>query len=123
MSYSAIKDKIENGDYASKLVYPERLTKPKMPTFNVTPEVARKFADDLEAYNGSIDAVNAAKEAYRVDTNRLEREVLRADLAASYGLVDHPKEKMVWDKAWEHGHSNGLSDVLYWYDEFADMVK
>ncbi len=123
MSYHEINEKIINGDYKSKLELPARVKKPTMSTSNVTPEAARKFADDLEAYNSSIDAVNTAKSAYHADVNRLENVVFRADLADAYGLKDHPKEKMVWEKAWEHGHGNGLSEVLYWYDEFADVAK
>lgn len=50
------------------------------------------------------------------------RNACRTMLAELYGLVDNPKEKKVWDMAWDRGHSNGYSEVAIQYDELADLV-
>lgn len=120
--YSTVSEKIALGEYNSKLTHPERLKRPTMPSLGVTPEIARKFADDLEKFEKNEAEIKKAREAYRRDVNRLEHEVFRADLEAEYGTADHPKAQKLWDKAWEHGHSGGLNNVLYWYDEFYELI-
>jgi hypothetical protein len=62
------------------------------------------------------------KTLYREDERRLERE-FHTDLAAAYGMTNHPKEKTVYDLAWREGHDGGLRDVTRWYEELTDLVK
>ena len=64
------------------------------------------------------------------DQRRLHREedtrlnaLLRTDLEEEHGLVGHPKADRAWDLAWEHGHSSGYSDIIYYYEDFAELVK
>lgn len=122
MGYGIVSDNITNGKYKVTLEYPERLEKPRMPSFNVTPAMAREYADKLEEYEKNKVAIDEAKRAYNAEVHRLEQVVFREDLEAEYGTKDHKLAQKLWDKAWEHGHSDGLNNVLYWYDEFAEFI-
>lgn len=55
-------------------------------------------------------------EAYRAEENRLH-DLFYADFCAELGIVGHPKADALFEKAWEHGHSSGYSEVMqYGYD-------
>lgn len=54
------------------------------------------------------------------NTRRLAQ--FQADLAEVCGLVGHPKEGAVYEMAWNDAHSDGLANVLYRYQELADLV-
>lgn len=122
MDYATINEKISLGEYKSKLEYPAKVNKPQMPGFNQTAAVAREYADKLEAWENNAEEIKRLQAAFRADQNHLEQVVFKADLEAAYDLTDHPRKEKVWAKAWEHGHGNGLSEVLYWYDEFAEVL-
>jgi len=44
---------------------------------------------------------------------------------AEYCGVDpyHPKISTLWSIAWDRGHSGGLSDVVYYFEEMAELIK
>lgn len=115
--------KIMNGDYISKIEVPARLKKPDMP-FSPTPESARKFADDLEAYENSKGEINRIRQDRANDETRLYNQFV-ADLEAEYGLVGHPKAKQVLKLAREYA-SNGdgsLQEIWSYYEDLASLVK
>jgi hypothetical protein len=35
----------------------------------------------------------------------------------------HPKWGVLWNLAWEHGHSAGITEVVYYFEEFAELIK
>lgn len=63
------------------------------------------------------------REKYRIAEGECN-ERLRMSLAEDHGLAAHPKEPLLWGLAWDHGHSSGYySDVVYWYETLAELVK
>ena len=62
------------------------------------------------------------RRAYRAQEAEL-KQLFRVNLAQLHGLQGHPKEPLLFDIAWDHGHSAGYVEVLQYYDQFADLVK
>ena len=58
----------------------------------------------------------------REDERRL-RELFRNDLRTEYGLMNHPKEDLLFEIAWDHGHSAGYPEVARHYEDFARLLK
>lgn len=48
---------------------------------------------------------------------------LRARLERDNGVVGNPKADLLWSKAWELGHANGLSEVECYYDDLVELIK
>lgn len=100
-----IKERIESGEFNNKLPYPKR--------------DSRTCGVDSPAQRALYES---AVEAYRREERRLVA-LFREELAREHALLFHSKEELVWQKAWDHGHANGLSEVAYWYEEFAELVE
>lgn len=62
------------------------------------------------------------RKEYYAENFMLMRQ-FQSDLAAENGLTDHPKADLLFAKAWEHGHSSGLMDVVHWYEDLADLLS
>lgn len=73
------------------------------------------------AYKSKLD-YNANRLLYSKDEGRL-CEVFRLDLLEENGVSYHPKADKVWQLAWAHGHSAGLYEVLYYFEEFVELIK
>lgn len=76
------------------------------------PDVIADYTKAMNAYKISMAEHNAA-EAQKV-------EDLRRQCEADFGMTGHPKADLLWSKAWENGHSNGLQEV---YSSYADLVE
>ena len=48
---------------------------------------------------------------------------LRASLEEEHDMARHPKAGLLWNLAWEHGHGNGYSEVLSYYEDFVELLK
>lgn len=115
-----VRSKIEAGFYNSKLPYPSR---PKGPN-RVSERTAngyRRLADEVEAYEAALDEYRAAAALHRNDDARLV-EQFRADLIEELGLTEHPKANLLYAKAWEMGHSCGLSEVVNYAEDLVELV-
>jgi hypothetical protein len=62
-----------------------------------------------------------ARDAYNADVNQKMAQ-FKADLEAEYGMVGHPKADKLYAKAWDMGHSSGLNEVMYYYDDLSELV-
>lgn len=60
--------------------------------------------------------------AYRVDEARLIVEFTN-DIFEDYGVTNHPGRHVMFGKAWENGHSAGLSEVYNCFGDVLDFVK
>ena len=85
---------------------------------NVMEKIASEFYHTPLTPGGGPDALKR----YREDINRRD-EIFKADLLAEHGLTDHPKAQAIYRLAWEHGHAGGLSEVVNYFIEFAELVK
>lgn len=52
-----------------------------------------------------------------------ERLAHKASLAEKYKLVGHPKLDMIYAKSWELGHTQGLTEVEFYFSEFAEVLR
>lgn len=79
------------------------------------PGVIADYAKEMNAYKISLEQHNAA-EAKKV-------EDLRRQCETKFGMVGHPKAELLWSKAWEQGHSNGLQEVYNAYGDLVDLAR
>ena len=117
--------KLNRGYYGGVRSYPKRVPEPKI--FNQ--RIADLSDSDLDRlpsivadYRAEVAKYQADVAAYHAEERRLEAE-FRKDIAVHYGMVGHPKEVKIFNKAWEDGHSAGLQDVNIIYAELVDLVK
>lgn len=52
-----------------------------------------------------------------------EKKDHKLKLAQEHGLVDHPKLDLLYEKAWQHGHANGWSEVAFWFENLSELVR
>lgn len=48
---------------------------------------------------------------------------LREALERVHGMENHPKREVVWDRAYERGHSDGCARIAREYAEQAELLK
>lgn len=118
----SVYNKIIDGVYNNKLIYPTRPSRPEL--FDVkatamTAEQAAAFPEAHREYNAQLEQYDRDCKHYRENGGKL-MDQFRSDLEAEYEMTDHPKASLLWEKAWERGHSGGFSDV---YSAYADMVE
>lgn len=108
-------------DYYSgaDLKYPSKPTKPTLGR-NPTAVDARAFADALEEYERAIESYKEDKSYYKHCVNARMRE-FHEKLMKDYGLCQQEFD-IIWNKAWEDGHSYGLSEVYSHFNSLFDFV-
>ena len=95
MTNKCIYEKIAQNYYCTKLEYPRPTSHPN--------------------YKELI-------KVYRADCARLEAE-FKKDLLEEVGLLDHSKGEMVYNLAYQYGHDAGLSEIMNYADDLAELVK
>jgi hypothetical protein len=88
------RENLKAGKYKTKLAYPDR---------NVY----------------SKEEFRALRTAWQRDNQRLEHDVLKADLFEEW-KVSGPKAEKLWERSWDRGHADGLHQVIW---EFEDLVE
>lgn len=109
-----VRDNIDAGKYENKV--PFSIDRIPVDEETMTVKQAREHE---EAERGR----DKAQRRLWSDAQRAMTEQFRADLEQEHGLSGHPKADRLWSLAWEHGHSNGFSEVVLHYEEFAELVK
>lgn len=61
-------------------------------------------------------------EALIDDANRAEKK-FKNDLFEELEIQDNPKRELLYQKAYELGHSYGCSEVFYYAKELAELIK
>jgi hypothetical protein len=103
--------------------FPVRPTHPKMPNSRtITPEQVRKYADALEAHQAAMKVYHQKIDEYQ-RKQMVKEQQFKMDALKECGLENHPKREKAYAFAWEHGHSGGLSNVLSWLTEVAELLK
>jgi hypothetical protein len=119
-------------DYKEKLPFPNKADftivhgyKAGVVVFSIP---LKDITDELKA-SASItenvtdkEAYEAARAAFRAETAALN-EKFRDDLYDEYGVTGHPKAAMVFDKAWERGHSEGLENVANHFSDLVELIQ
>jgi hypothetical protein len=108
-------------DYYSgrDLTYPVR---PKRPTLapKHTSQDARDYADAMEHYEAALVNYHAEISDYNAKTQAREQE-LKDTLGCDYDINDK-QFNLLWNFAWEAGHSEGLQRVVAVFNEYYDLV-
>jgi len=71
-----------------------------------------------------MEAKQAKREALLLQRQQEAKETadFKLKLEKKYGTSDNPKRFILWDKAWDHGHSSGLGEVELYYSDFLELV-
>lgn len=56
------------------------------------------------------------------DLNRKE-EALKVELSEKHGVPRDAKFEKAWNVAWGLGHSSGLHEVRYYFEELVELIK
>lgn len=95
---SDIHDKVRNGEYKNKEVYPDSKLKKSNP-----------------------DVYKELQRQYHLEEKRLYDQ-FRMDLEADYGMSNHPIKDAIFSQAWAHGHSSGYYEVSSVYGDLYENI-
>ena len=109
-------------DYYSgtDLHYPIKPIKPSLGR-NPNSFEARAYADALEDYERLLEGYQEDKSYYNVQLNLRVAE-LKNYLIDDYGITQ-AQMNVLWSRAWDDGHSAGLSEVVSYFDKFYSMAS
>lgn len=102
------------------LTYPARPKRPPTPTITTADEL-HKLADQYEVYEKELQVFNEKVKEYSVETGKLLTE-FQEKLKEDYGLCDS-EFAVLWDEAYEKGHSGGIQEVYHAFDNLYYFVK
>ena len=88
--------------------------------FSGTIEQHKYHANEVKIKYDNI-ASQAHKE-YNEERAALDAQ-FRSDLEDWFGVTGHPKADLLFNKAWERGHSGGYIDVYNNYSDLVDLIK
>jgi len=71
-------------------------------------------------YNNSIELAEARKK-YREHINEQNMR-FKKYLFTINNIVDNPKAELLWQKAWDYGHANGLYDVENNFNKLINLI-
>lgn len=103
--------------------YPVKPWKPKIPSAQDGPEAFREYATKLEKW----ESLSAECELKRKGFNKLRVERMqefKEELFSLYAYAGTSRETfdVIYQKAWEDGHSDGLYSVSHRVDELCGFV-
>lgn len=103
--------------------YPVRPGKPKIPAIKDGPEAFREYATKLEEW----ESLSAEYESKRKDIQKLRVERMqefKEELFSLYAYAGTSRETfdVIYQKAWEDGHSCGLYSVANCVNELCGFV-
>jgi hypothetical protein len=122
------RERLENGDFENKEPYPteEHMKKVHADLYEEQDKI-RVEKDRLESLaeqnrEAILTAERLQEQAYRDEQFRITA-AFRKSLEEEHGTVGHPKADLLWEKAWEDGHSGGYGEVLNYYIDLVELVK
>ena len=113
----SVYDKIRAGLYNRKLPYnPPETELIKIDPENMTGKQVReaKEANDRKKVEYRL--------AYSKNSGELASQ-FRKDLEEDCGTTGHPKADMLFNKAYDRGHSGGFEEVTNAYYDMVDLIK
>ena len=102
------------------LIYPDKPTKP---TLGHNPDAieARAWADAMEEYEREMKGYAEARDEYTRSINGRLFE-LKTRLRDDYDITESQMH-LLWARAWEDGHSEGLHRVVGIFDELYEIAS
>ncbi len=109
-------------DYFSgkDLHYPNKPRKPILMS-NATAKQVREYADQLESYEVDLETYKEDRDYYCDAINRRLKE-LEKKLQEDYD-ISKAQFSILWGRAREDGHSEGLRRVVEIFDELYDIAS
>ena len=101
------------------LIYPASPKKPLL-VKDATAAQVREYADQLEVYEAEMVKYRGHREWYNTETNRRLQE-LRDRVRDDYDITQAQFD-LLWNRAWEDGHSSGLHEVLSHFDDLYELA-
>jgi hypothetical protein len=121
-----IEEKLKTGYYLD--------FKCQFPIYGV---LEKKYLESIRDYVGTreqlINKENemkllAKEEYYKLlkkyhDAESIKNEEFHKDLMEEFGTKNNQKEALLFSKAWQCGHSDGLCSVYDWYSDLVELIK
>ena len=101
--------------------YPNYPHKPHLKDKNC-PDKLREYAVELEKYKLAEAEFKKQKAIWHKKDGELQQQ-FKMDAFIELGIVDNPKANLLYSKAWEHGHANGLSEVWYYLQDLVELIS
>jgi hypothetical protein len=130
MNDMSVRDKIENGFYKNKVKFP---SKQDFTTYNAYKcgECLLNVSKESLEYNKDqgylietffdVDSYKKIVDKYREEENKIYCQ-FKKDLLEELGIADHPKAELLFNMAWDRGHSCGYSEVLIEAGELSELL-
>jgi hypothetical protein len=99
---------------------PEKPAKPRLER-NPTAIEARAYADALEEYESALSSYNENLGWYKSEKKVLLTK-FQDKLREDYGLSDS-QFSVLWNEAYNRGHSGGLHEVYHKFDSLYEFVE
>ncbi len=120
-----VLDKIRRGDYKSRSSYgpkPQKDPRLDVSAGDLSEEVLSEIPAIKKQYEEALlkweeDRINYGREESRL-VNEFEN-----DLATECGVATNSKRGLLWNKAYERGHSGGLEEVYSAYLDMVELIK
>ncbi len=98
--------------------YPKRDPKPDRKDFKSNTD----WGKALDEWEKAERQYKSRIQEYHNQNNEIMLQ-FKAELLKSLGLENHPKSELLWDMAWERGHSSGYGEVELVADELANLLS
>jgi hypothetical protein len=89
-----------------------------------------RYEDIIKELKELEDEREKFDEIQRLERNRkwmeeekIKKEIHKKEISKLYGVVDNPKLDLLYDKAWDLGHSIGFNEVEIHFADLADLIK
>jgi hypothetical protein len=115
-------NKIAENSYRNTRDLPIKPKKPAALGRKSTPAEFRMYADALEIYDSSMVQYRKDLAEYHIAGARLEEE-FRLDLEKEFGMENHPKSGLLYEKARELSSGVGFYSIAETYSSLVDLVK
>lgn len=123
----SIHEKLSAGHYHAPMVRTTVPAKPWAPAWHrrlndVYPAESKAYTEALHAYESAAERHRAAE----ADRSRRQSELdaeFRCDVLAAIGLADHPKAGLLYQMAYQRGHSGGYREVLSEAEDLAELLR
>lgn len=104
-------------DYVTDYPWPPANSKPN----KALDYYLRKFPGQFNPAMTHNQLIKEARAIFK-ERNLALTEQFKQDAFKELGIENHPKRELLYKKAWELGHSGGLSEVWYYLSELADLI-
>lgn len=111
--------------YKNKNPYPIKPKKPEGWNRKISEVNESEIAGltiSLREYNAAMEKYYEEEREYREETSRLYQK-FKDDLFKENGVTGNPKAQMAYDMAYDRGHSSGLEEVVYYFEELVELIK